>query len=170
MSNLQDERTRSNTRLLDGVSRRNVLRTGATAAGALIGGSSTVGSIAAREKQKRGERGLIEPREDRAFEVKEDVPFKLMHHGETERDASCMSESSDMQMYDKYMLTYCTGDEGWDVWLFVNPDEADVAVSRNGKKVLYEFRSVTDCRADDMRKRLSFEEVGLGPCGSPPGH
>lgn len=176
MSNHQDERTRSNSRIIDDLNRRDVLRKGATAGGALIVGSSAVGGTAARENENRNEnqrnggRGQIGPREDHAFEVREDVPFKLMHHGETERQASCMSDDSAMQMYDKYMLTYCTGDEGWDVWLFVIPDEADVAVSRNDRKVLYEFRSVTDCRADDMRKRVSFEKVGMGPCGSQAGH
>lgn len=169
MLNSNHKRWQSNAGTDDRFSRRDVLLKGATAGGALIVGGSTAGSTAARENdnQRSRGRGQIGPQDGQEFEVRKDVPFKLMHLGETERQASCMPDNSATQMYDKYMLTYCEGDEGWDVWLFVNPNEADVAVSRNDRKVLYAFRSVTEGRNDDRLKRVSFEKVGMGPCDSP---
>ncbi|PSP97433.1 hypothetical protein BRC89_11370 [Halobacteriales archaeon QS_4_70_19] len=129
------------------VSRRSVLRKGAVTASALAVGSTVAsGSAAADSAGKRGGRAQVDGEVDR------NRPFTIMPDGTDTRNASCMSAESAMQTYLTYRIQYCDSDDEEDASLYVIPDEAELAPNE-----VYEIRSVTPCRANDLQK------VAFGP-------
>lgn len=129
--------------------RRSVLRRGATAAGAAVVGTGALGGTAAADEhggrdEKRGGRGRVDERPDR------NRPFRVEREGMEPRTASCMSSESADQVYLRYNVNYCDGDDGPTLWVI--PDEAPLA---SGEEEVYEFRSVVQCRETD-EYRVAF--------------
>jgi hypothetical protein len=89
---------------------------------------------------------------DDGGEVDRNRPFTIAPDGTDTRNASCMSAESAMQTYLTYRIQYCNSDDEEDASLYVIPDEAELAPNE-----VYEIRSVTPCRANDLQK------VAFGP-------
>lgn len=125
-----------------GITRRSVLRRGATAAGAVAGTAAVTGNAAAQDK--RGGRGQIDG------EARRNDPFTVGSPGTTDRMASCMAADSATQTYLSYEITYCS--DGETATLYVIPDDAPLAPGEE-----YLIRSSVRCRATDN------DRVAFGP-------
>jgi hypothetical protein len=133
------------------LTRRTVLRKGATAAGAAVAGGAAVSGTAAAA-EKRGGRAQINDDEG-GDDVRRDEPFTVEMMGTVPWDASCKSEQSAMQTYVAYEVTYCDMEMNMDddqVMIYVLPDEAQLADTE-----VYEIHSITSCPANDLA-RISF--------------
>lgn len=153
--------------LYDGVTRRSVLKTGAATAGAVTIGAA--GAAAHHDDDhdeggngdnedgngddnggnggKQGGRAQVDDEDD----VRQNEPFTIQPNGGDMRNASCMSEESEMQAYLQYDIQYCEGDDD-DATLYVIPDEAPLVQDQ-----VYEFRAVQECKATDNQM------VAFGP-------
>lgn len=130
------------------LSRRRVLRTGATTAGLLaVGGVAATGSVLAG---RRGGRALV----DGDFYL--DDPFTVCHEGEIEMGASCMSGASAEQTYHVLSIEYC--EDPGTCTIYVHPDEADV--DSDG---LYSFRSGKDCTSATNDEGDPLVKASFGP-------
>lgn len=129
------------------VSRRKVLRMSAMGAGTATMGFAISGT--ARRGSGGGKSG---GRGQTSDLVELDRPFEVRFLETFETNASCNSDRSAQQGYNRYEFRYCD-ESDWDKTICVIPDDSDVNEDR-----VYEFRSAQDCKApsSEFQTRFSF--------------
>lgn len=143
---MPDEYTTSNdTRPID---RRTMLRltSGALAGSAALSGVVSAGNHGSGNGGKSGGRGQT------SSPIHLDEPFTVSNPRHIRTNASCMSDSSALQDYNRYDFEYCDTSLGGGT-ICVIPEQSEVDLEG-----VYEFRSRQECRAEssEFQEKISF--------------
>lgn len=136
----------------DDVSRRKVLQMSAMGAG-----TAAVGFAVSGTAQRGSGGGKSGGRGQTSDLVELDRPFEVANKRVIETNASCNSDNSAQQEYNRYDYRYCDS-SGWDGTICVIPDNSDVNEDR-----VYEFRSAQDCKGGESEFQTRFS---FGPSNS----
>lgn len=140
------------------IDRRNLLKL----AGGAAGGSLAVTAVGSARRRRRGGSGgsgggKSGGRGQTSSTVVLDEPFTVSFKKEITTNASCNSDRSAQQRYNRYDFEYCDDGLGGGT-ICVIPDDSDV----NERRV-YEFRSKQKCKASSSRFQNRFS---FGPSNS----
>lgn len=146
---------------VDEIPRRNVLEMCAAGAGTATIGFAVSGTARKANGNGNGHGGgKSGGRGQTSSPVDLDRPFVVAFDEVITTNASCQSDNSADQEYNRYHYRYCDeSEEGeWTGTICVIPDDSDVNETR-----VYEFRSAQDCNAPSSRFQTRFS---FGPSNS----